>query len=699
MCTCYRNWMSNDCSERICQFGLAHVDTPKGDLDASSGALTGPGTTVAVNSPMYPTGTSEQFPNMLDSDQNQVTNSAHYYMECSNKGTCDRQSGNCQCFDGYGGSACQRAECPDTGSGVCSGHGTCENIKTIAAWDNNNIYKLWDEQATMGCVCDGGYSGVNCEEKMCKFGADPLYQDSFQTIRYSNWTYSIYTKASSAVVKGNYSLVFTDATGEDWSTTPIDIGATCADVSTALESIPNNVIQYQSVLCHKWPADTVWQSNPAVYEPVDTSATTSHAKFSLAFPQNPGKLTDLKINTHLDGTRTTLFTNEATSTLNWYIFSNGFYGEDYDHVPDLCDGVLVRLIQSGAGSDTYDQLTSISAAELILLKKCLGDANGDETDNLATDVHNWDYGSDINPHLIKLVDATQELLDYTDPDTTHYTPNRMPKGYMCNQTTAGQADANGWCNRADPPGFYAAIYWDNSNSLFRVFGRPSKDFGVDTDFHVYTTKGTLQRVSDGTVAFNTWNIADYVNVQYGNLLKNKLWTYRRSAGSTRDGLDCDTVPAATDVCLKKGDLMMVFNTGRGYASTGAGVMTENQYDSNPIYPQIYEVKKISREPIPYAEWATSNPATYTVTNQGTTPTFFRDQIVTDKAINANYHLDAHTSGTDTSAMVFKFTPATNKYNYAGQCSNRGICDTNTGLCNCFAGYTNDNCDTIDALAA
>lgn len=29
MCICNRNWQSNDCSERVCQFGLAHVDTPK----------------------------------------------------------------------------------------------------------------------------------------------------------------------------------------------------------------------------------------------------------------------------------------------------------------------------------------------------------------------------------------------------------------------------------------------------------------------------------------------------------------------------------------------------------------------------------------------------------------------------------------------------------------------------------------------
>jgi hypothetical protein len=29
MCICNRNWQASDCSERVCMFGLAHVDTPK----------------------------------------------------------------------------------------------------------------------------------------------------------------------------------------------------------------------------------------------------------------------------------------------------------------------------------------------------------------------------------------------------------------------------------------------------------------------------------------------------------------------------------------------------------------------------------------------------------------------------------------------------------------------------------------------
>merc|ERR1712072_997863 len=49
-------------------------------------------------------------------------------IECSDKGVCDGKSGECACFDGYEGIACQRTVCPEN----CNGHGTCQSLADIA---------------------------------------------------------------------------------------------------------------------------------------------------------------------------------------------------------------------------------------------------------------------------------------------------------------------------------------------------------------------------------------------------------------------------------------------------------------------------------------------------------------------------------------------------------------------------------------
>merc|ERR1712005_61942 len=41
---------------------------------------------------------------------------------------------------------------------------------------------------------------------------------------------------------------------------------------------------------------------------------------------------------------------------------------------------------------------------------------------------------------------------------------------------------------------------------------------------------------------------------------------------------------------------------------------------------------------------------------------------------------------------------TGTFTYVSQCSNRGLCNGDDALCECFKGYTNDNCDTQSSLA-
>jgi len=269
MCVCLRNWQANDCSEQICQFGLAHVDTPKGDLDMD-GEINKPDVVLAQNNPTYPYGTTEQFPSMSDSSWNVLENTAHYYMECSNKGKCDRTTGECQCFDGYDGVACQRASCP--GSPVCSGHGVCKSAKQIAMADYGNVYKLWDKDSTMGCECDGGYYGPDCSLRNCKYGIDPMYLDDTATIKFSTFDFAtlgtatvmtdlaadsfldglnVFSDGLPQAKTGFWAIRFFDHHGEDWLTEKIPAGASCDYVIRVLEGLPNNVIPAGSLYCSR----------------------------------------------------------------------------------------------------------------------------------------------------------------------------------------------------------------------------------------------------------------------------------------------------------------------------------------------------------------------------------------------------------------------------------------------------------------
>lgn len=121
-------WTGPDCSSRTCPFDFAWVGA-------------------AINS-----------------------NNLHPWAECSNKGICDRSSGECQCFTGYEGAACQRTVCPDN----CNDQGTCWPEKHLASKAGRVYDAPWDAMKHVGCLCDAGYRGPACDQQECPSGADPL---------------------------------------------------------------------------------------------------------------------------------------------------------------------------------------------------------------------------------------------------------------------------------------------------------------------------------------------------------------------------------------------------------------------------------------------------------------------------------------------------------------------------------------------
>merc|ERR1719502_2382497 len=333
-----QNYQGNDCSERTCYFGIAHVDTPKGDLNAD-GMVSGPLTTVITGSEVYPWGTTEQYPNA-------DANEGHFYMECSNKGICDRKSGECDCFDGYTGTACSRAACPND----CSGHGTCESIKELAemrSYDTNEhdvsttrvagsanhhgydasieesySYNLWDQDKTMGCKCDPVYYGADCSLKKCKYGVDPLFYDHEGVIRQTTVVHVGSGGTASANLGGTFKIVFYDVFGEKYVTKPIAArGASAETVKLALQALPNGVIakNNQDVTAEQPNAVSVSAqksaSAPGVDQAggigggiyLDTGNTGEGAglgtkddtgsEYTISFKTNPGILKSIEIDT------------------------------------------------------------------------------------------------------------------------------------------------------------------------------------------------------------------------------------------------------------------------------------------------------------------------------------------------------------------------------------------------------------------
>lgn len=686
MCVCQRNWQANDCSERVCQYGLAHVDTPKGDLD-HSGSISDADEIVVENNFKYPYGTTEKFPRMQSSDLTDLPNSAHYYMECSNKGTCNRESGECECLPGYDGAACQRASCPGFPDS-CSGHGTCETIRQLAIGDSSNVYELWDRDVTMGCKCDAGFFGPDCSQRQCKYAVDQLYMDDTSTVKYSTWNFAVlhdYMYGSSEGSgdwdfhngmydkgTGHWAIRFFDMHGEDWVTGPIAANAPCSEVVAALNALPNNVIpgmdvnQCTQLQRSTGTAQNAWTNGIAVNEasvPYNSAArgitfqslqqTSTGSKllagsvYQIKFYQNPGKLKQPEIELKLDGERNSLAAGplDGPYTVETFVFTDGQQGESIDYFGDHCDDVTVQIGMTSADDHFY--LGGLTTVETQLLKACLGGADDDVASN--KEIYDWDYGSIDYPHLVKLV---------------------------LSQTA--QTDG----------GYYVALYWDGTVfKLLHAFYPLDVSFATgveDEEYEVYTTKGVLARTSKYTEA----------SVAVGS---NLLVTTNVTA-DTEEGvqytqftgdISCENYAdnmGYVSYCVNKTDIIIPLHWG------------PNDDDYKQQFINMYTVDKIGQveRTVAFGD-ARRLSATDVEINQGT------NQITMDMSSNF-YHaameqdaLDAARS--ESNLYVYKFFPdAASNYEYVAQCANRGICNTEEGLCECFGGYTGDACQIQASLS-
>lgn len=697
-----------------------------------NGVIQSANNVIIDNSFTYPFGTTEQFPQMQDSDLQELPNSAHYYMECSNKGKCDRTTGECQCYDGYDGVACQRASCPGFPNS-CSGHGICKTIEQLAETDNGNVYKLWDRATTMGCHCDKGYSGPDCSIRECKYGVDPLYLDDVSTVKASIFDFAtlstlrlppatadsaFFTNGAAETTgghNGHWAIRFFDNFGEDWVTEPIAGGATCTEVEDALYALPNNVVPVDTLHCTRAKIGSVVEntfssrdgsvtydsdhpegsSHPykiiyklALWEAKtpnnegelsDYTATTvytgsndtSTAQISgfiyrMKFLGNPGKLRSPEIEIYLDGKRPSLVAPGGKVITK--VWTDGQQGENVDYFADHCDGVTATIgyVIGQPGYQRSAYLTGMTPAEKNILKKCLGDSDFDTSNN--RDVYNWDTGSKLYPHMVKLV-----------------------------RTVTTQYDG----------GYYAVLWYDLNapfsdqtglDGTFRLLNpfNPPDTFATD-NYDIYTTRGTLALTSNNSEA--TFGFASkYIymtNISYDVFGWN---TTDRFDGdiSCEVGNNNAGKFAFIQHCLNKTDLFTVLNW---------------EYPSfNPSYINLYTAERIHTANYKHsvADRFQNRVRKHGV-NEEKEMHYQTHFINTDLATNWGASIGNFTDVNDPTGNnnafgkpqfhVYKFFPAkASTYNYVAQCSNRGICDTDSGVCECFPGYTNDNCAIQSSLA-
>jgi len=525
-------------------------------------------------------------------------------------------------------------------------------------------------------------------------------------------TAALFTNGEYDAKTGYWALRFYDSYGEDWLTAPIPAGASCATVVAALEALPNNVIPASQTYCtlstgnlggtlslsettfsgvdaqhkgrdhfHQSPSNrqyniaynmSLWEadylSNAAFYSPLTphgSSYTTPSAAtrvvagyiYRLKFYGNPGALKEPQVEIYLDGKRPSLVVPKSNNgKVLTKVWTDGQQGENKDYFADHCDGVTVNIgITTGSTyGAAYHFLTGFTTGEKNLLKACLGDSDFDTSNNI--DVYNWDHGSILYPHIIKLV---RTVTTYSDG------------GYYAVIWFDNTAVGAGWDNLNDGTGTFKLLNPIN----------PPDAFYTD-NYEIYTTKGTLaltSNKSEATFGFASKNIY-LTNITYD---ENNVAYYDGDI-SCEIGANNAYKTKYIFHCLNKGDMFTLLNW---------------EYPTvNPPHINLYTAERLMHTDL---LWTTNMrfPGTGLGSKLTMGAHYMTHVINTDYSTNWAAAANQVRNQNGVFFRVYKFFPSTaSTYEYVAPCSNRGICDTSSATCSCFPGYTSDSCSEQSSIA-
>ena len=188
-----------------------------------------------------------------------VSDIAHdVFIECSGAGDCDRDSGNCNCHDGYEGAACERFVCPKIEAGVCSRNGRCVSMRRLALShkDESTLEPVpvaygskqydpdtWDADRIFGCMADeygyvedihniSTFVGPNLDELNCPVSFDSRLSYPLKIGTDNNTVSNETQRLNCDATGGSFTLTFRGSTSES-----ILYSATLQDLKDAIEGM------------------------------------------------------------------------------------------------------------------------------------------------------------------------------------------------------------------------------------------------------------------------------------------------------------------------------------------------------------------------------------------------------------------------------------------------------------------------------
>ena len=660
-CSCFDGYGGPDCSQRECPKGRAWADIAV-DVDV-----------------------------------------AHQPAECSNAGICDTMTGLCMCDWGTTGKACDRKTCPND----CNLNGVCVSMHHHAqAQDpgDGGGFKYttnWDHDMLSGCVCDPGFYGPECLLKSCQHGDDPLTTGQFNEMQ----------TISCTATAGSFTLRFRGR-----QTRPLAHDSTATDIRLALEGLgggETNYLMYgvgdggspsvtTSIGDSSVGGGVIYRANVVILAGGTTACSAGGSSFVVEFLQDFGDLPSIVADA-----------SDLTCAGNAY-GGAPVYCDPSMAVAETRKGTKENLECSGRG--LCDPLLGVCLCTFTGALVTYGPSDGAgnegtrETGNDGRNLNRGDCGS-----------ATSTILTCPGeiPCAGHGVCQGSPT-YVCDCASGwrGTDCSERLCTKGtawfDLPSAddeaHAAVECSNMGVCDRNKGTCTCTTGFEGGSCQYRIcpgtprcSGHGQCMSMAQLAERRTDNGDPAPTSYG-LTPNDPRTWDTgSQGCFCDrgftGHDCSrrVCPHGDDPMVPRGtntkQQLICLGTTGWFALKFRGFMTANIPFDSPstvVQAELMKLPTVGRVTVKY----TANGGGAPIDPRACTPLGVNEMVIT--FLEEFGHLPPLTAHKDIGRFTQTNTRLIINVDGAGmsvmgtkqniECNGRGLCDWETGLCACFAGY-------------